>query len=160
VEPRYRRATTRSGDRVAASVGLLHGHGAAIEFELVKDVPDGGVLLTLPSLLLLGLLNKSREMFSIPEGFCTLESIFLLLALMALARIPSLKALRYVAPGEWGKLIGLDRIPEVRILRSWESLRKCRPVDFDKAALANVTENNKVSFSYDSQGLFRCSRWR
>jgi hypothetical protein len=46
-----------------------------------------------------------------------LESIFLILALMALGRIPSLEALRYVASGEWGKLIGLDRIPEVRTLR-------------------------------------------
>src|SRR5262249_62185812 len=52
-----------------------------------------------------------------PEGFYPLESIFVLLALIALARIPSLEALRYVAPGEWGKLIGLDRIPEVRTLR-------------------------------------------
>jgi len=52
-----------------------------------------------------------------PEGFYPLESIFLLLALMALGRVPSLEALRYVAPGEWGKLIGLDRIPEVRTLR-------------------------------------------
>ena len=51
------------------------------------------------------------------EGFYPLESIFLLLALIALARIPSLEALRYVAPGEWGKLMGLDRIPEVRTLR-------------------------------------------
>jgi hypothetical protein len=109
------RATTRSLERVAASVGMLNG--APIEFELVKDVPDGGVLLALPALLLLGLLSKSREMFSMLEGFYPLESIFLLLALMALARIPSLEALRYVAPGEWGKLIGLDRIPEVRTLR-------------------------------------------
>ena len=109
------RATTRSLERVAASVGLLNG--APIEFELVKDVPDGGVLLALPALLLLGLLSKSREMFSMLEGFYPLESIFLLLALMALARIPSLEALRYVAPGEWGKLMGLDRIPEVRTLR-------------------------------------------
>jgi hypothetical protein len=108
------RATTRSLERVAASVGMLNG--APIEFELVKDVPDGGVLLALPALLLLGLLSKSREMFSMPEGFYPLESIFLLLALMALARIPSLEALRYVAPGEWGKLMGLDRIPEVRTL--------------------------------------------
>ena len=92
-------------------------HGAPIEFELVKDVPDGGVLFALPALLLLGLLSKSREMFSMPEGFYPLESIFLLLALMALGRVPSLEALRYVAPGEWGKLIGLDRIPEVRTLR-------------------------------------------
>jgi hypothetical protein len=102
-------------DRVAASVGLLNG--APIEFELVKDVPDGGVLFALPALLLLGLLSKSRELFWMPEGFYPLESIFVLLALIALARIPSLEALRYVAPGEWGKLIGLDRIPEVRTLR-------------------------------------------
>jgi hypothetical protein len=102
-------------ERVAASVGMLNG--AAIEFERVKDVPDGGVLFALPALLLIGLLNKSREMFSMAEGFYPLESIFLLLALMALARIPSLEALRYVAPGEWGKLLGLDRIPEVRTLR-------------------------------------------
>jgi hypothetical protein len=91
--------------------------GVPIEFERVADVPDGGVLFALPALLLYGLLDKSREIFSMSEGFYPLESIFLLLALMALARIPSLEALRYVAPGEWGKLIGLDRIPEVRTLR-------------------------------------------
>jgi hypothetical protein len=102
-------------DRVAAAVGLLNG--APIEFERVADVPDGGVLLALPALLLYGLLDKSRKIFSMPEGFYPLESIFLLLALMALGRIPSLESLRYVAPGEWGKLIGLDRIPEVRTLR-------------------------------------------
>ena len=109
------RATTRSLERVAAAVGMLDG--APIEFEPVADVPDGGVLFALPALLLYGLLDKSREIFSMPEGFYPLESIFLLLALMALGRIPSLEALRYVAPGEWGKLIGLDRIPEVRTLR-------------------------------------------
>jgi hypothetical protein len=100
---------------VAASVGMLHG--AAIEFERVQDVPDGGTLLALPALLVLGLLSKSRENFSMSEGFYPLESIFLVLALMALGRIASLEALRYEAPGEWGKLIGLDRIPEVRTLR-------------------------------------------
>jgi len=36
---------------------------------------------------------------------------------MALARMPSIESLRYKAPGEWGKLLGLDRIPEVRTLR-------------------------------------------
>src|SRR5437867_6951147 len=35
----------------------------------------------------------------------------------ALARIKSLERLRYEPPGEWGKLLGLDRIPEVRTLR-------------------------------------------
>jgi hypothetical protein len=39
------------------------------------------------------------------------------LAFMALVRVRSLEALRYEPPGEWGQLVGLDRIPEVRTLR-------------------------------------------
>ena len=96
-------------------MGVLHG--APVEFEPVEDVPSGGVLLALPALLQNGLLAHSRQLFSMPEGYYPLESIFLLLAFMALGRIPSLEALRYQAPGEWGKLMGLDRIPEVRTLR-------------------------------------------
>ena len=92
-------------------------NGAAIEFERSQDVPDGGVLLALPALLVLGLLSNSRENFSMSEGFYPLESIFLVLSLMALGRISSLEALRYEAPGEWGKLLGLDGFPEVRTLR-------------------------------------------
>jgi prepilin-type processing-associated H-X9-DG protein len=36
---------------------------------------------------------------------------------MALARIKSVEKLRYCSPGEWGKLVGLDRIPEAKTLR-------------------------------------------
>ena len=97
-------------------MGMING--VSVEFELVQDVRDAGVLLALPALLQNGLLAHSREIFSMPEGYYPLESIFLLFALMALARIGSLEALRYVAPGEWGKLLGLDRIPEVRTLRA------------------------------------------
>ncbi len=93
-------------------------HGAPIAFESVEDVPCGGVLLALPALLQNGLLALESEHFSMPEGYYPLESIFLLLAFMALARIPSIEALRYQAPGEWGKFLGLDRIPEVRTLRA------------------------------------------
>ena len=38
--------------------------------------------------------------------------------MMALARLTSIEQLRYEAPGEWGNLLGLDRVPEVRCLRS------------------------------------------
>jgi hypothetical protein len=106
---------TRSLERVAAAMGAL---GAApIVFELARDVPQGGVLLALPALLAVGLLRHSPELYSLPAGFYSLSSLFLLLALMALARIPSLEQLRYEAAGEWGNLLGLDRIPEVRTLR-------------------------------------------
>ena len=46
-----------------------------------------------------------------------MESIFLHLAYLALGSIPSLAQLRYEAPGEWGKLLGFDRISEVKTLR-------------------------------------------
>ena len=95
---------------------MLRG-GAPIKFERAIDVPGGGVLLALPALLQNGLLAHSRKFFSMPESFYRLESIFLLLAFMALARIRSIEALRYQPPGEWGKFMGLDRIPEVRTLR-------------------------------------------
>ncbi len=47
-----------------------------------------------------------------------LDSLLLLSAFfMALARLQSMEALRYRALGEWGKLLGLDRVPEVRTMR-------------------------------------------
>ena len=109
-------ATTRVEERLLASLGELQA--APIRFEAVADVPKGGVLCALPALLALGLLLHSREVFSLPSGYYPLETIFLSISFLALARVASLEALRYEPPGEWGKLLGLDRIPEVRTLRA------------------------------------------
>jgi len=91
---------------------------AALRFERCDDVAGAGVLCGLPALLAVGLLRGVRKFFSWPKGFYPLESVFVALAFMALARVRSLEALRYEPPGEWGKLLGLDRIPEVRTLRT------------------------------------------
>jgi hypothetical protein len=107
---------TRWLERVAAAMGELES--APIEFQATCDVAQGGVLLALPALLAAGLLRRTPEFYQLPKGFYGIESIFLLLGLLALARIRSLEQLRYQAPGEWGKLLGLDRIPEVRTLRA------------------------------------------
>ena len=98
-----------------AAMGMLDS--APIEFEVVDDVPQGGVLCALPALLVFGLLRHTRETFSLPAGYYPIETIFLALGFLALARVGSLEALRYEVPGEWGKLLGLDRIPEVKTLR-------------------------------------------
>lgn len=108
-------ATTRLEERLLASLGQLQG--ASIRFEAVQDVPGGGVLCALPALLALGLLRHSQKEFCLPRGYYPLETIFLVIAFLALARVRSLEALRYEPPGEWGKVLGLDRIPEVRTLR-------------------------------------------
>lgn len=99
-----------------ASVGKLQA--APVEFELVSDVPNGGVLCALPALLVLGLLQHTFQHFSLPAGYYPLEAIFLSIAFLALGRVQSLERLRYEPPGEWGKLLGMDRIPEVKTLRN------------------------------------------
>jgi hypothetical protein len=69
------------------------------------------------ALLAEGLLRHTRTFYRLPPGFYPLESIFLALALLALVRCRSLEQTRYLSPGEWGKLLGLDRLPEVKTLR-------------------------------------------
>jgi hypothetical protein len=104
--------------RLAVSVGLGGDEGIAPEFVPSLDVSGGGVLLALPALLAVGLLRHTDRHFTLPRGYYSLFSIFLLLGFMALARLKSMEKLRYEAPGEWGKLLGLDRVPEVRTLRT------------------------------------------
>jgi hypothetical protein len=101
--------------RLAASVGLLGA--VSPQFQMAVDVPHGGVLMALPALLAVGLLDDADKLLTMPKGYYGIDHILLLLAFMALARIESIESLRNSPPGEWGKLLGLDRIPEVRTLR-------------------------------------------
>ncbi len=107
---------TNTMERMLASVGKLRS--ASIDFQQTVDVPNAGVLLALPALLANGLLSHTGKYFQLPPGYYGIDSIFLLVAFMALCRIKQAEQLRYCPPGEWGKLLGLDRIPEVRTLRS------------------------------------------
>ncbi len=102
--------------RLAASVGELDA--VAPDFTPALDVPNGGLLCALPALLAVGLLEGVERHLRLPKGYYGLDSLLLLLAFMALARLQTIESLRYSAPGEWGKLLGLDRVPEVRTLRA------------------------------------------
>jgi len=103
--------------RLAASIGQLEDP-VAPDFQAIQDVPKGGVLFALPALLVTGLLKTSEHFFKLSKGYYGLDSLLIILAFTALVRLKSIESLRYSPPGEWGKLIGLDRIPEVRTLRS------------------------------------------
>jgi ribosomal protein S10 len=74
-------------------------------------------LFLLPALLGQGLMTI-KETHTIKEGYYKLESIILTLAFMILCRIKNPEQLKQCAPGEMGKLIGLDRIPEIKCLRN------------------------------------------
>lgn len=101
--------------RLSASLGLFQS--VELRFQNCVDIPNGGVLLALPALIANGLFTNIENYFKLPRGYYGVESIFLLLALLALARVKAIEGLRYCAPGEWGKLLGLDRIPEAKTLR-------------------------------------------
>lgn len=109
-------ATTDVAQRVASSLGK--GGHAAPHFQHNQAVCQAGILFTLPALLAQGLL-KAKEVFKFPSShYYGLESVVLTLAFMALARIKNPEQLKQCKPGEIGKIIGLDRVPEVRCLRN------------------------------------------
>ena len=126
--PMGRGARDQAG-RVAASRGLLAEREPGFP-EALTSVPCGGVLAALPMLLREGLLARVREFLSLPKGYYGMSSILLLLAFLFLARVRSAEALRRMAPGEMGALLGLDRCPEVKTLR-----RKIRALAANEQAL-------------------------
>ncbi len=108
-------ATTRYEDRMATAI--LGTGNASTRFNAHEALCGAGVLFLLPALLAQGLL-KTKDVYKIPGNhYYGLESIVLTLAFMALARIKNPEQLKQCKPGEIGKIIGLDRIPEVRCLR-------------------------------------------
>ncbi len=109
-------ACTRPIERVLASLGKLPG-GAQTQFESCRDVSYGGVLCALPALIANGLFRHLQTTFPTLTGYYTTLHVILLLAYMALCRIRAVEQLQYESPGELGKLMGLDRVPEVRCLR-------------------------------------------
>lgn len=108
-------ATTRFEDRIASAKSQA-GH-APVKFESHQAIIHGGVLFLLPALLSQGLL-KTKEVYELPSNhYYGLESVMLTLAFMGLARIKNPEQLKQCKPGEIGRIIGLDRTPEVKCLR-------------------------------------------
>lgn len=90
---------------------------AQSNFEHGESVLNAGVLLAIPALLSQGL-DKAFKVYSpLPPGFYGLHHMLLLLCFMALCRIKNPEQLKKYPPGELGKLLGLDRIPEVGYFR-------------------------------------------
>ena len=108
-------ACTRPDERVLAAFSLLNG--ATTRFEICRDVSFGGVLCALPALEANGLFRHIHDCLARLRGYYSTLHVIILLAHMALCRIKTVEQLQYEPPGELGKLLGLDRVPEVRCLR-------------------------------------------
>ena len=106
----------RVGDRVMARLGLLDD--AAPLFQPGPAVPRAGVLLAIPALVATGVLAVADEVYgSLGPAFYGLRTTVLSLLLLALLRIKRPEGLKEHSPPDLGRLLGLDRAPEVKTLR-------------------------------------------
>jgi transposase len=111
-----RDASDRTLDRQLAYLGLLDD--AAPLFRDGSSVPGAGVLLALPYVIESGLFRISRKVYGeIGPAFYGLRTTLLTLVLMALLRIKRPEQLKERDPAAFGRLLGLDRAPEVKTLR-------------------------------------------
>jgi transposase len=106
----------RSVDRLLACIGLLDD--AAPLFREGEQVPRAGVLLALPALVGSGIFDIARDIYgTIGPAFYGLRTTLVATLLMALLRIKRPEALKEHSPADLGRLLGLDRAPEVKTLR-------------------------------------------
>jgi hypothetical protein len=106
----------RGTDRLLARLGLLED--AAPLFGSATAVPRAGVLLAVPVLVVSGVFDCAQEIYgTLGPAFYGLRTSLLTLLLMALWRIKRPEGLKEHSPQDLGRVLGLDRAPEVKTLR-------------------------------------------
>jgi len=108
--------SNRVWDRLLACCGLLDD--AAPVFADHHAVPGAGVLCALPLLVASGIFTSANKLYGeIGPAFYGLRTILLTLLLMALWRIKRTEALKEHDPQSLGRVLGLDRAPEIKTVR-------------------------------------------
>jgi transposase-like protein len=106
----------RTADRVAARFGDLVE--APVVITEGAQLPLAGLLLALPALEMTGLLPVAAEVFPpMRKGFYGLRAVLLMGVFLALLREPRAEAATRLRPADLGRVLGLDRAPEVKTLR-------------------------------------------
>ncbi len=98
-------------------LSMKKGVSCPITFNNQTDLQYAGALLALPALLSQGLLRYEDD-FQLENVYYPTSSVFLSLAILSLLRLKTLSGVDSLPSGELGKTIGLDRIPEVKTLRT------------------------------------------
>ena len=107
----------RDGERALARWGLL-GEGAGPVFTPGARYPLAGLLLALPALEATGLLDAARQVYGqLKDGFYGMAATLLTLVFLALAGEPRAEGATRIPPAALGRVLGLDRAPEVKTIR-------------------------------------------
>ena len=106
----------RLAERQAARVGLL-AEAAPVITE-GRELPMVGLLLILPALAEVGLVDVAQQVYGrLRSGFYGLRSLLLTLTFLALLREPRAEGATRIAPADLGRILALDRAPEVKTIR-------------------------------------------
>ncbi|NMM32416.1 MAG: helix-turn-helix domain-containing protein [Phycicoccus sp.] len=105
----------RTTDRVAARWGGIECAGPV--FTPAARVPLAGLFLALPALAATGLLSCANEVYRLPGGFYGLDTMLVEGVLRALAGEPRAEGATRINPTDLGRVLGLDRAPEVKTIR-------------------------------------------
>lgn len=108
------------------------------------------MLLLLPFLVETGLYSFQKHFEELKKGYYYLNFIIQLLAFMYLCRIKNPEQLKSVSPGEFGKLLGVDRIPEAKCLRAKikEISNQEKAADWNKQLAAEWDLSEENEFYY------------
>lgn len=141
----------RSLDRLLAAMGRLED--ATPMFARTENLPGAGVLLAIPALVGSGLLSVARKIYgSLGPAFYGLRTTLVASVLLALLRIPRPETLKEHSPRDLGRVVGLDRIPEVKTLRRklarLAAMNKSREFGLEMARLRIAERGRTLGFLY------------
>ncbi|TQC38236.1 hypothetical protein EEB14_60725, partial [Rhodococcus sp. WS4] len=107
----------RSGERVAAAFGLISS--APPVFTGCARAPLAGLLLALPGLAATGLLETAHVTYgaTFPNGFYSLDTMLCEGVFRALLGEARAEGTTRIDPVALGRVLGLDRAPEVKTIR-------------------------------------------
>lgn len=108
-------AVTFQEERLSCSLGSLTV--SPVQFQACQSIPMGGVMLLLPFLIACGLESYKDYYQQREKGFYSFDCLFITMAFMYLCRIKNFEKMKHQNVGDWGKMIGYDRAPEVKKLR-------------------------------------------
>jgi len=143
--------SNRVWDRLLACFGYLDD--AAPIFADAKAVPGAGVLCALPVLVASGTFRIAHKIYGeIGPAFYGLRTTLVTLLLMALWRIKRPEALKEHDPQTLGRMLGLDRAPELKTVRRkltrLASYHKAEPLGAELARLRVEQRGQLMGFLY------------
>ena len=145
------RPTPRTAERQAARAGMLSGAEPVITEG--ASLPLAGALLVLPALAATGLLEAAASIYATGRAaFYSLRSLLLCVVFVALVGEPRAEGLTRLDPASLGRLVGLDRAPEVKTLR--RRMEELATLERSNGLFSALARHHLAAGGEEASGIF------